>query len=204
MIHEVMLLYTLALLRSVVAMTRRGFADTAPLETSSHSRSPSALEIDLVGVLSQHLQPAVDISVEIGDNVWSANRVMLRIDEVPSPAAQSSVMASTTNASSSSACSCTPATTVADSGLVLRLQNLGRAMHASSRHGSRVMGAPLAVNNRSGTGASPLESFTVGTVSRPASRNAPGGIHVVTTRFHPVNRANCIFCQFSGSGVPGI
>ena len=63
-------------------------------------------------------------------------------------------------------------------------------MHASSRLGSLDMEAPFAVNNRSGTGTSPLESFTVGTVSRPASQNAPGGIHVVTTRYHPVSRAD--------------
>ncbi|CAE7263390.1 unnamed protein product [Symbiodinium natans] len=148
MIRDVMLLYTLALVRSSMAMTRRGFADNAPPEISGHRRPTSALEMDLVGVLSQHLQSTVDINVEIGDTVWSANRVMMR------------------------------------------LQNLGRAMHASSRLGSLDMEAPLAVNNRSGTGTSPLESFTVGTVSRPASQNAPGGIHVVTTRYHPVSRAD--------------
>ena len=186
---RVMLLYTLALLLSVRAMTRRGSADTAPLELSGHRRSPSALEMDLVGVLSQHLQPTVDINVEIGDSVWSANRVMLRVEEVPSPASESSVMASATTASSVSAGSCTSATPTADSGLVLRLQNLGRAMQASARLGSSFRDAPLEVNNRSGTGTSPLDSFTVGAVSRPASRNAPGGIHVVTTRYIPVSRA---------------
>ena len=189
MIREVMLLYMLALLQSGTAMTRRGSAETAPLELSGHRRSPSALETDLVGVLSQHLQPTVDINIEIGDSVWSANRVMLRIEEVPSPASESSVMATATTASSSSAGSCTSATTLADSGLVLRLQNLGRAMQASARFGYPVTDAPLEVNNRSGTGASPLDSFTVGTVSRPASQNAPGGIHVVTTRYLPVSRA---------------
>ena len=79
-----MLLYTLVLVRSSMAMPRRGFADNAPLDISGHRRSTSALEMDLVGVLSQHLHSTVDINVEIGDAVWSANRVMLRIDEVPS------------------------------------------------------------------------------------------------------------------------
>ena len=73
-----MLLYTLALVRSSMAMTRRGFADNAPPEISGHRRPTSALEMDLVGVLSQHLQSTVDINVEIGDTVWSANRVMMR------------------------------------------------------------------------------------------------------------------------------